>query len=329
MNVKYEWDKIKEIIDNGESFLITTHINPDGDAIGSEYAMYYYLKSQKKEVSIINADKLPELYHFLDKENQAVQKYKPEYNRLIREVDVIIVLDISTVERLGKMGKEILESKAKKICLDHHTTNDIKYDVAVIDQEASATGELIYFYFKDIGYEINIKIAECLYVTILTDTGSFRFSNSTSRAHYVTSELLKFGIDHRKIYEFVYENNPARKIFLFSKSLNTLEIVHNGRIGSLELTQAMLKSTGTTKEDAEGFVDYINTIKGVKLALLFYEVNKNTTKVSLRSKGEIDVDKFASEFGGGGHAHASGIYYTNGKLKEVKKKVVNRAKQYI
>lgn len=328
MEHKKEWQEIQKIIEKNQTFILSTHINPDGDAIGSEIGLYHYLKSLDKDVYILNADPLPELYHFLDEYHEYVQKFSPEHEILFDQADVIFILDISTTERLGRLGEDILNSKAKRICIDHHTSNSIKYDIAVIDQTASATGELIYFFLKYINAEITKEIAECLYVAIMTDTGSFRFSNSSSQSHYVTSELIKTGINNRKIYEYVYENNPPRKVHLFAKTLSTLEIVHNGIIASMELTQNMLKSTGTTKEDAEGFVDYLNTIKGVKLSLLFYEVNENTTKVSLRSKGDVDVDKLAGEFGGGGHMHSAGIFYPGGKLKDVKKKIITRAKQY-
>ena len=328
MDYSSKWKEIKSFIDKGKTFVLTTHINPDGDAIGSEIGMYHFLKSLGKEVHVINSDIIPELYHFLDKDCEIVQKYEPFHDEIFDRCDVIFVLDISTTERLGKLGERIVGSKAVKICIDHHASNNLKYDIAVIEQTASATGELIYYFLKEIEAEITEDIAQSLYVAIMTDTGSFRFSNSTSDAHYVTSELIKCGINNRIIYEYVYENNPPRKVHLFAKTLSTLDIVHNGMIASMELTQKMLKETKTTKEDAEGFVDYLNTIKGVKLSLLFYEVNVTTTKVSLRSKGEVDVDKLAGEFGGGGHIHSAGIFYPGGKLKDVKKMIINRAKQY-
>jgi phosphoesterase RecJ-like protein len=328
MDYSSKWKEIKSFIDESKTFVLTTHINPDGDAIGSEIGMYHYLKSLSKEVHVINSDIIPESYHFLDKECEIIQKYEPFHDEIIDKCDVIIVLDISTTERLGRLGEKIVGSKAVKICIDHHASNNFRYNIAVIEQTASATGELVYFFLKEVGADITYEIAQSLYVAIMSDTGSFRFSNSSSTAHYVASELINYGINNRSIYEYVYENNPPRKVHLFAKTLATLDIVHNGMIASLELTQKMLKYTKTTKEDAEGFVDYLNTIKGVKLSLLFYEVNENTTKVSLRSKGEVDVDKLAGEFGGGGHKHSAGIFYHAGKLKDVKKMIINRAKQY-
>jgi len=329
MNRKEDWQKVREYIEKGERFTLTTHVNPDGDGIGCEIALYYFLKSLNKKVKIINHSLTPQNYQFLDPDYKLIESYSKKSKDWILNSDVIIILDISTKERLGDLKNCVDESNAYIICFDHHASNDSFSDLNLIDINACATGELIYDFISQYNNKFTLKIAEALYITILTDTGSFRFSNSSVRSHIIAAELIKMGVKPREMYEKTYETTPWEKIFLFQKALSTLRKEANGKIASMYITESMLNETGASREDIEGFVDYLNIIKDVDTALLFIETPKNGVKVSLRSKENTDVNKIAELFGGGGHYHASGIILRNITVENAMKKVIKTVEENI
>ncbi len=301
------WSDIASLVRKGNRFLLTTHINPDGDGIGSELALYRYLRFEGKEIRILNANHTPKHYDFLDQEG-AIEVFTGDENQLEAfDCDSIFILDISTVQRLGPLGDHVMSSKAKKICIDHHQSNNRFADVNVIDTGACATGELIYDLIMFMRGWLDCSIALPLYVSIMTDTGTYRFSNTNARTHEITAWLVTAGVNPRKVYERIYENNSPGHIRLLARILDTLQVTEDGRIAWISVKQDVFRETGSKPEDLEGMIDYLRMIGGVEICVLFLERAAGGTKVSLRSKGVFDVNRFAANYGGGGHHHASGL----------------------
>jgi len=312
------WFEVEKVIEKNHTFILTTHIIPDGDGIGSELALYEFLRSKGKEVTIINPTITPNMYKFLDPEERLIKIYSEKYRKQVIESDVIIFLDISTSSRLGKMSSIVEESNAQKIYFDHHISNGSISNVGLIDEDACATGEIIYDLIHRVRTNIDSKIAEYLYIAILTDTGSFRFSNSTPQCHIIAAELLKTGINPRKIYMKVYEHNTWEQAWLFGATLNSIERKLDGKVAVATLWQKDFERTGAKRDDVEGFVDCLDTINGVEGSVLLLELPTQKVKVSLRSKRDIDVNKIAAKFNGGGHMHAAGIQMEKKTIEEVK-----------
>ncbi|RKY87796.1 bifunctional oligoribonuclease/PAP phosphatase NrnA [candidate division KSB1 bacterium] len=317
------WQQVIDYIKKSNQFTLTTHVNPDGDGIGSEIALFYFLSNLKKKVRVINHSLTPKVYRFLDPDLKIIENFSKEKKEWINKSDIIFILDISTKERLGDLGVPVSESSAIKICFDHHASSEAFSNINLIDVNACATGELIYDLIYKYNNAFTSEIVEALYISILTDTGSFRFSNSTVRSHLITAELIRMGIKPREMYEKAYEMSSWEKIFLFREALSTLSKEGDGKIACMYITQEMMEKTRAKREDIEGFVDYLNVIKDIEVALLFVEVFKRGTKVSLRSKGRIDVNELAKIYGGGGHYHAAGIMMHNVSLKEAMNMVIN------
>jgi phosphoesterase RecJ-like protein len=209
------------------------------------------------------------------------------------------------------------------VCIDHHYSNTGLSDVNIVDDSASASGEIVYGLINRFGFEIDYQMALDIYVAILADTGSFRFSSTTPNSHYICAELLKKGIKPREIFGYVYESYSWERMILFSKCLTTVKKVANGKAISVHITREMMESSQAKREDIDGFVEYIGTIKGVEIATLFLELADNKVKVSLRSKDVYDVNKIAAIFGGGGHKNAAGIVMKDYDLQKAEDEVLS------
>ncbi len=305
--LKDKWRELLKIIDDAGRITITTHVNPDGDAVGSELALYRYLKNSGKNVRVINNNVFPYVYEFLTDSLEILEVYSQNHDDWIKDCDLLMILDISTLERLGGMEPVVRGSEAKKICIDHHAGNGGFADLNITDINACAAGELIYDMLIEADTVIDKDIAEALYVAILTDTDSFSNSNTTSRTHTVVSELLGYGLDQPKIYKNIYENFTWERTDLFKKALSTLENDCGGRLAWLYVDAEMVANSGAQREEMGGFVEFLMTINDVQLGIFFLEVPGRGTKVSIRSKGLINSHLFAGKFGGGGHIHSAGI----------------------
>lgn len=322
-------ERILEQIRTKERFILTSHVNPDGDGLGSELALYHFLKEQKKDVRIINASPIPAVYQFMDPDSAVFNTYDEHDRECILQSDVIFVLDISEIHRLGAVEEPIAQSSAVRICIDHHSTNNFPGDILFTDEHAVATGELVLQLIKQGGFQITTHIAESLYVALLTDTGCFRFSNTDARALLLGAELLASGVNHQTICSKLYENNSWEKTRLFAHSIVTLEKEENGKIARMHITKDMMKETGTIYEDIEGFVGFARNIKGVLISILFVEEPDNKVKVSFRSGNKVAVDMLAAEFGGGGHKNASAAVLKNVTLSQAIESVMKAANRFV
>ena len=286
-----------------QTFAISTHVNPDGDAIGSELALFLILRKLGKTVRIFNSDVVPNKYQFLpyweNIENaQASVDFCPE---------VLVILDASSRERIGKFLSRHLIPIHAVVNIDHHITAKAFGDYNIIEPAASSTAEIIYRFIKSTDMSIDAAEALCLYTGLMFDTGCFRYSNATPETHRIAADLIEIGdFASDEVYSRIYDNLPIGKIHLLGQTLRTLELTSDGKIAWILVTQSMLNDTNTTLDDVEGFVNQIQAIDSVGVAICACEQQDGNTKVSLRSEGQVDVAALAAEFNGGGHERASG-----------------------
>lgn len=322
--LKDEIEKFISLIEQSSNFLIAAHANPDGDSISSQLALALVLTRIKKKVRIWSVFPVPFNYTFLP----GKEYWKtPPYNKNYKS-DVIIILDSTDEERLDNSIVIKMRNTSWIINLDHHISNKQYADINIVDVKASSCGEIIYGILKRLGIEITKDIAECIYVSMLTDTGGFRYRNTTTKVHRIIAELMETGIPVEKIFNNVYGNIPIKKIRLLTSGLNSLFFAYDNRVSGMILTREMFYKTGSSDNDVEGLIDSIRIISGVEIALLFIEsVKKNIIKISLRSNNEnLDVNKLAKKFGGGGHPTASGAK-VKGTLDKVKKEVLKEVEK--
>ncbi|MBI5787333.1 MAG: bifunctional oligoribonuclease/PAP phosphatase NrnA [Candidatus Schekmanbacteria bacterium] len=308
--------KIVETIKENQNFLLTAHINPDGDAIGAETALALALKQMGKNVVIVNKDETPEDYKFLPGSSEI--KSPADIDCPNKEQDVLIVLDCGLFDRVGFLTPADFKLV---INIDHHATNNAFGQLNYYRPEASSTSELVFELINELPVEITAPIATCIYTGLLTDTGSFHYDNTNVRSFEIAAQLLRYGAHPADIARSIYENTSFNRIRLMGEGLNTIEVFNGGTIGSLLITQDMLKRNQAKPYDTEDFVNFPRSIKGVFVAVFWRELDKDFYKISLRSKVNVDVAKVASKFGGGGHFHAAGAHL-RGELSELKQKVV-------
>ncbi|MEA2014347.1 MAG: bifunctional oligoribonuclease/PAP phosphatase NrnA [Thermodesulfobacteriota bacterium] len=310
------FDRVIEIINSCSTFLITSHIRPDGDALGSELAIYHLLRDMGKEAVVYNQDKTPIIYEFLPGSSNIIHSLNS-----VNGFDAAFVLDCSDIERVGDENDRIGSVK-QIINIDHHVSVGTFSDILILDSTASSTGEIIHRLLKYMGATISEEIATNIYTAILTDTGSFRYSNTGSNTFAAAADLVENGANCRYIAEKIYETRSAVQIRLMGKTLETLELFAGGKIGFICISQKTLRREGALPEHTEGFVDIVRSIQGIEIAICCYEVSKDRFKVSLRSKGNVDVEQIAARLGGGGHINASACRI-NGDIKAVKTAVLN------
>lgn len=327
--VHNEFEECRKIIRRGKRFVLTTHINPDPDGIGSELALARFLMAKGKEALILNHSATPLNCEFLDPDN-AVHQFDPALHRdLVLSADVIFILDTNHPDRLESLKPFVLQSPATKICIDHHLNKAAFADLYIIDEPSTATGEILYHLiaFLDEG-ALTRDVAGPLYAAIMTDTGSFRFPKTDSDVHRIIAHLIDRGADPVDTYHQLYEQGSATRVQLLGQALSTLQLAHNGTVAYITVTRAMFDQTRTKEEDTENFVTYTLGLRGVRVGLMFTELQEGV-KVSLRSKGDIEVNKLAREFGGNGHKNAAGARVRNASLSEVVAAVLDRAQHYV
>lgn len=320
MKTVNNFNEITKLLEKNNSFLITSHKNIDGDAIGSELALYFILKKLNKKPIILNQDRLPRIYNFLP-DSDKVHCLEDNYIN-IKNIDVGIIVDCSNFERIEETYK-IFKNIKNIINIDHHNSNKKFGKLNYIDSSASSVGEIIYDLIKFINLDLlDEKISTCLYTAIITDTGSFRYSNVSSKTFSVVSDLASQGIKPNLIADNIYNRNTYSGLKLLGKALLTLEVDKSNYVSWLTITRDMLNNTEANDEEVEGIIDMARTLENTEVSILFRETKDNKIKVSFRSKGDFNVDKFAGKFNGGGHPNSSGCV-CSGKIAEVKEKILS------
>jgi len=292
----------------------------DGDGIGSELALYSILKKLKKKPIILNQGKLPKIYDFLPGINK-IQYLKDDYIDT-KSIDVGISLDCSNVKRMGKTY-EIFRNIKTVINIDHHKSNENFGDLNYVDSSVSSVGEIIYELIKSINIDLlDEDISTCLFTSILTDTGSFRYSNVSSNTFRIASDLMSFRIKPHLIADNIYNRNTYSGLKLLGEALSTLEVTDSNYVSWLTITRKMLNNTKANDEEIEGIIDVAATLDNTEISILFRETKDNKIKISFRSKGNFDVNKFAGKFNGGGHPNAAGCL-CSGKMYKIKEKILS------
>lgn len=314
------WDAVIDLIRRSRSFLLTTHVHPDGDALGVELALARWLKGEGKQVRIVNPDPLPTRYAFLDGGGEIESWSDAAGVDLLASTDVVFVLDINRWQRLGEMAGPLQAFRGARVCIDHHPLENGFADFHLIDDSASAAAELVHELLSRMGARFSLDLLEPLYVAIVTDTGSFRFSNTTPRALEIAADAVRAGARPDRLYAVLYEGYSPARMRLVGRILQDLQLECAGRLAHFTVTRRLLDEIGVADEETEGLVDYPRTVRGVQVVLSFQETREGGTKVSLRSRGDgIDVNALASRFGGGGHARAAGIQLEDSpdKIREI------------
>ncbi|MEE9429591.1 MAG: bifunctional oligoribonuclease/PAP phosphatase NrnA [Melioribacteraceae bacterium] len=323
------YSKLFKLLNTHSKFIITCHVNPDGDAIGSEIAIAGILKQLKKEFIILNTSSTPYNLEFLYKKN-LVQKFdEKKHTKYFENFDAAIFLDLNDLRRTAKMEKYFREFKGTKICIDHHLEPEDFTKHRFIDRHKSSTGEIVLdFINSQSKIKLNKDIAQSLYAAILTDTGSFRFPKTTPELHRKVAVLLEHNVKPFDVYDKIYGQDRISRNKLLGNALSSLELSESGKISYMVINQKHLKQTNADESDVNGFINFGLSIAGVKVALLFFEL-KDGIKISFRSKGNIPVNKVAKQFGGGGHKNASGLRMFDTKLSDVLSKVIDATEKIL
>ncbi|HET9294656.1 MAG TPA: bifunctional oligoribonuclease/PAP phosphatase NrnA [Gemmatimonadales bacterium] len=317
-----------ELLVPGQRVCLTTHVNPDGDGIGSEVGLLHLLKAQGIEAVLTNPSPTPPRFHFLLEDVPGVDRHREAIKEL-RRADLIVVLDISDLSRLGNLGETVKQRGVPVACIDHHVSpGELPAGPRYLDSAAAATGELVFEIGRANGWPLTREAARALYVAIMTDTGSFRFSNTHPRTLRIAAELLETGLDPEQMYLDVYANAPEGRPRLYAEALQTLVVEPEHGLAWVTVPPGALDRLGVSADDLDGVVEFPRSIQGVRMALLFREIGHGRIKVSLRSVGDVDVAAFSQPFGGGGHSKAAGLS-VEGQMADVQARVLAAAREFL
>jgi phosphoesterase RecJ-like protein len=310
-------------IRKARTIAVLSHVRPDGDAIGSQLAMALSLIGLGKTVDAWNEDGLPEAFSFLRR--SGLVTVPPNDTRTL---DLVIALDTATRDRLGTSLQAIRQANCW-INIDHHASNPSYGDLNYLDLTSPATGQIVFELIQTQRYPLSLEIAEALFVAISTDTGSFRYRNTSAHTFEVAAELVRQGVDVARISHFSYESQPKRRVLLLHELLQNARFYADDRIGTMALTLEKKKQLGIQPADTDGLIDVVRGIETIVVAILFEELENGRVRVSMRSKNaQIDVNKICGEFGGGGHPLAAGARI-RGSLEQAERLVTNRVSNEI
>ena len=320
-------ERLAQELRAGRSVAISTHINADGDGCGSETALSRLLGQMGIRSKIVNPTPWPEMYKFLLGDD--VRDASDTGAKGLKDVDVLVVLDISDVKRLGVLAEAVRRLTIPKLVIDHHLPSDEPPSTMMVtDTTACATGELIFDFATVMGLKITPDIARALYIALLTDTGGFRFSNTTARCLSIAGQLIASGVEPEEMYGRLYASMPVGRLHLLRDALATLEVDPEYGISWISVAAGAAEQYGLRSEDLEGIAEHPRSIGGTRLAVFFRDLGHDKVKVSFRSTGDVDVNKFAKQFAGGGHARAAGALI-EGDLEVVRRKVIAAAREFL
>ena len=306
---------IVDVIAASDSIALLPHVAADGDALGSTLALALTLSDLGKKVSVFLEEDIPYIYNFLPGRSLA-----EVYTKIARRYDTVVAMDCGDLGRLGSR-KEVFDSAKITVNIDHHLTNTSFAKHNFIDTGSSATGEIIYKMLELLGKKPGKDIATCLYVAIATDTGCFRYSNTTPLTHMIAAELIKIGVDVADVSQKVFDTNSYEKVKLTGEAIHSLELYESGKIAVMAISNELIKNTGAKDEDCDGIINTARNIRGVEVAAMLRQWDNGDIKVNLRSNYLVDVSAIASMYSGGGHKKAAG-YTTIGTLEQAKNKLL-------
>ncbi len=323
-------DAIK-LIHDSDRILVTTHVKPDGDAAGSLGALVGALRTLGKETHALFLSPLPQWYQFLAPQGISVLdetlSWDQAVDSLLEQVDLVILLDVNSLNQLPKIGPWLKEGDLPVLVIDHHATADHLGSVEVVDHSAAATGVLVYELCKQAGWPITESMAEALFVAAATDTGWFQFGNADSRVYRDCAALIDAGAKPAKIYETLYQSFSYARFKLTQAMLDTLELHFEGQFAVQHIRTLDFERTGTDHEDTENLINECHRIGSVRASVLLVELDDGRIRCSLRSRGAVDVSLIARRFGGGGHKMASGTFL-EGPLEQAKDAIINQFRPF-
>jgi len=293
-------NEIIKVLKNSDEIIILPHISADGDALGSCLALGLALKTMNKHVAVYTEEEIPNIYAFLPGANLA-EVYKGGKIK----ADIVLALDTGDLSRLGKRI-EIFNNARVTVNIDHHGTNPGFAAYNYVHTAASSVGEIMYQMIKMMGLGISSDIATCLYTAISTDTGGFRYSNTTPVTHRIAADLIDSGVNVADVSQRVFECVSLGKVKLMGSAIDKIELVSDGKVALMTVTQQMIEDAGAKEEDCDGLVNIARSISGVEVAALLKKTGKDEVRVNLRSNTDADVSVVASAFEGGGHKKAAG-----------------------
>ena len=297
------FEQIGEVLHRHHSFVLLSHVRPDGDAIGSQIALGFALMAAGKSVRLFNEDGLPDSLAFL-RGSERIEL--PPAGPVAAEV--VIALDTATKPRLGERCLQAVANVGLWLNIDHHVSNPRYGDLNLIDASSPATGEILYELIMALGLPLPAESRDALYVAVSTDTGSFQYPSTTAKTYDMAADLIRRGLDVGALNSNTYDNHPFRRLELLRALLNTLELSPDGRVAHWTLRASTRRELALCAEDSEGLIDVIRAIRGVQVAVFFEDLPDGKSRVSMRSKDRrYDVCQIAAEFGGGGHSLAAGI----------------------
>jgi phosphoesterase RecJ-like protein len=316
-------DFIKSRIEKNNKFIITTHQNPDGDAIGSSLGLHYFLKKLGKESKVINYNESPKYLNYLDPNSEIsvfdIQKHSQQFN----EAEIIFVLDLNNSKRLVDIGEFISNLNKEIIVIDHHIAPEEFATYYYVNTEVASTCELIWELLKKFDTDYSLETAKSLYTGIVTDTGSFGFDRTTANTHIIAADLINHGVKVNEISEYIYNSSTIQSIHLYGDALKSIELYFDERIAIMTITQEMLQKANMTDNELDGFSTAPLRIESVKAAITIVELKEtNAFKLSFRAKKGYGIRDIATKFGGGGHELASGARVKNQTLNELKSKLI-------
>jgi bifunctional oligoribonuclease and PAP phosphatase NrnA len=321
-------ERIAAVLSSTKRVAISTHMNADGDGCGSEVALALLLQQRGITAKIVNPTPWPALFDFLLEES-GVRDETSKGSAALKSVDGLIVLDISDVKRLGNIAESVRQMSRPKVVIDHHIPSDEPPgDTILTDTAACATGELIYDFAATLDLEITPEIARAIYIAMLTDTGGFRFSNTSPRCHAIAADLLNAGVNPEDMYVRIYASAPPGRVQLLGEVLTTLQLDLDAGLAWLSMAAGLIEKYDVRPEDLDGIVEHARSIAGTRMALFFRDLGHGKVKISFRSTGKVDVNAFARQFGGGGHAKAAGAMLP-GTLEAVRDQVIAAARTFL
>lgn len=323
------WTEITGVIDSHKRFVVSSHHYPDGDATGSCLGLIHYLKGLGKKAKCLSSDPIQQVLQFLDRDGDCQIYQSGGFDWSWPEV--IFILDTSEPKRMDEVGQDIPwdSDNCITVCIDHHRiTGKLPTDVSLVDRDASSVGEMVTDLILTHSGEIPPECASPLYVAVMTDTGGFRFANTTGDAMRAAAELIDAGAPAEKLYEQIYEKNSWSRVKIFGEMIERAENICGGKIACSVLPLEVFEKHGSDPEEIEGFVEYLRTVNTVEMSILIREVD-GQIKASLRSRNDVNVADFASRFGGGGHMYAAGFVSPFIDLKQTVRETLSAAEEFV
>lgn len=311
-----DMNRVVQLIQEANSVAIVSHVNMDGDALGSSLGLMLALRKIGKHAVVYIEEDIPDRFDFWNDVDGVIM-----YNGMCEdEHDLLVVVDVADKKLLGRR-EDMLKTIISNVSIDHHALHYAYSDNMYVKTSAAAAGELVYDIIERMGIEMDLDIATCLYVAISTDTGRFKFDSTTPTTHMIASNLLTYGVDSNWLSNKVFDESSKERTLLIAEAILTLRTYCDDRIATMYITRDMINKVGAKDSDAEGIIDFAINIRGVEIGVMIREKMDGTVKASLRSKSSVDVAAIASKFGGGGHKKASGCTY-NGDMMQFERELV-------